>query len=111
MNCLKCGREIPAQQVFCESCLKEMAGQPVKPGTLVLLPVRNVPQPPRHPKKQRAVPRSEDVILHQRKLIHRLVGAVCVLTLLLGLGIAGAVVWLSRPHQLPIGQNYTTIQD
>lgn len=49
--------------------------------------------------------------MHQRKLIHRLVGAVCVLTLLLGLGIAGAVVWLSRPHQLPIGQNYTTIQD
>lgn len=50
MNCLKCGREIPAQQVFCESCLKEMAGQPVKPGTLVLLPVRNVPQPPGIPK-------------------------------------------------------------
>ena len=40
MQCMKCGREIPAGQVFCEDCLTDMAAYPIKPGTVVTLPNR-----------------------------------------------------------------------
>ena len=40
MNCVKCGREIPEDQVFCEICLTEMENYPVKPGTAVHIPPR-----------------------------------------------------------------------
>lgn len=38
MQCLKCGREIPLGQVFCEECLADMEKYPVKPGTPIRLP-------------------------------------------------------------------------
>jgi hypothetical protein len=37
---MKCGREIDESQVFCTECLDEMERYPVKPGTVVQLPVR-----------------------------------------------------------------------
>lgn len=38
MNCMKCGREIPVGQVFCDGCLKVMETYPVKPDTAIHLP-------------------------------------------------------------------------
>lgn len=40
MNCIRCGREIEAEQVFCAECLEDMERHPVKPGTPIQLPVR-----------------------------------------------------------------------
>lgn len=38
MQCMKCGREIPAGDVFCQECLTDMEKYPVKPGTAVHIP-------------------------------------------------------------------------
>ena len=35
MNCLKCGRDIAEDQLFCESCLEVMDQYPVKSGSVV----------------------------------------------------------------------------
>ncbi len=43
MFCMRCGREIAPEQVFCEDCLEVMAQHPVKPGTPVQLPIRPSP--------------------------------------------------------------------
>ena len=40
MYCMKCGKEIKENQVFCEACLVTMGKYPVKPGTVVRLPQR-----------------------------------------------------------------------
>ena len=42
---MKCGREIPVGQVFCDECLEDMEKYPVKPGTAVQLPARPKPAP------------------------------------------------------------------
>ena len=36
MSCMKCGKEVSEDQVFCPECLAEMERYPVKPGTPVL---------------------------------------------------------------------------
>ena len=40
MKCLKCGKNIQSDRVFCEPCLEDMQRHPVKPGTPVVLPNR-----------------------------------------------------------------------
>ena len=44
MNCIKCGRELRGEQVFCRECQENMEHHPVKPGTPVQLPA-SAPQP------------------------------------------------------------------
>ena len=41
MNCLRCGKEIESEQVFCEECQTVMEKQPVKQGTPINLPKRD----------------------------------------------------------------------
>ena len=43
MNCIKCGRELQGEQVFCYECQEQMENYPIKPGTPVQLPVRTPP--------------------------------------------------------------------
>ena len=38
MACIKCGRKVNDQQVFCEDCLAEAEGYPVDPATPIQLP-------------------------------------------------------------------------
>ena len=38
MNCIKCGRDLRGEQVFCRECQENMEHYPVKPGTAVQLP-------------------------------------------------------------------------
>lgn len=40
MHCLKCGRKIPDNDSFCDTCLEDMAKYPIQPGTVVKLPTR-----------------------------------------------------------------------
>ncbi len=53
MRCIKCGREIPADQVFCGDCQENMEGYPVRPGTPIQLPPVTA-QPAAKPKAARA---------------------------------------------------------
>lgn len=106
MNCMKCGREIPAGQVFCDRCLEVMAQYPVKPDTAIHLPHRQE-QPVT--KKVKRAPTPEEQILHWRKKYRRLL--VCLLVAILLLAAAVVVGFL---HELPgdqvtipVGRNYT----
>lgn len=108
MACLKCGREVPGGGVFCESCLADMAGAPVTPGTPVQLPDRSVLA--RRPVSRRR-PDEKVQLARARLMIRRLAVVVAVLCLLL----AGAAVWIGlsltqQREESDFGRNYNTIQ-
>ena len=109
MNCMKCGREIPEGQVFCEGCLSEMEKYPVKPGTIVQLPV----QPPvteirktRYPKKRTP----EERIHRLRTALRVLLGVTACLLIALVITVNLLVQSMRQQHKLPVGQNYSTSQ-
>jgi len=107
MNCMKCGRETQAEDVFCQDCLLEMEKYPVRPGTVVLLPRRRESSivkklPKRH------VLTAEEQITFLRKW-------VMILTILLAVCI-GAIAAMFRPtmhyvmdEHVEIGQNYSSV--
>ncbi len=109
MQCLRCGREIPAGDVFCQECLASMEKYPVKPDTPILLPKRQEPaaqkkQMPRRP----VTPPEEQVKRLKRRL--RIVSALLVL----GIALGCVAAWLgyryiqeNRSKYLP-GQNYSS---
>lgn len=108
MDCMKCGREIPAGQVFCDRCLEVMQQYPVKSDAPIHLPVHR-PQvaPKKQSSRRRQLPPEEQVPLLKRSC-RRLSLSIVVLALLLA---AAAVViffqWKAAPAQLPMGRNYT----
>lgn len=108
MNCLKCGKSIEGQQVFCQDCLDIMANCPVKPGTPVYLPHREAfPAEKKAPRSKKRTP--EDRLLQMGRVVRWLMVTVAVLSVLLAL-VAGMLL-----HNLTkdfgnrnIGRNYTT---
>lgn len=107
MQCMKCGREIPAGSVFCEICLEDMAKYPVKPGTAVTLPKREPKRPPE--RRQKITP--EEQILQLKKRNRILCGA---LALALALVMLMGALWLWLPREsvegVAVGQNYSSGQ-
>ena len=107
MNCMKCGKEVTDDGVFCTDCLLEMESYPVDPGTVVLLPRRSESS---IQKKQikRHVPPPEEVIASLRK-------KVLILTLLLFACITAIVLMFEptmhyvRDEHFEIGQNYSSV--
>ena len=108
MQCMKCGREIPAGQVFCEECLAEMEKYPVKPGTAIRLPSRREePQVKKPASRRRQLTPEEQV----KGLKRRLWAVSIVMTLLLALTtgclyMAVSYIWENEGKPLP-GQNYS----
>ncbi len=108
MNCMKCGREIPAEQVFCDSCLKVMEQYPVKPDTAIHLPQRREQASAKKQTGRRRQLSMEEQVLHLKKLCRRLLFCLIVLILLLAAAIVGIFLQLQKdPDPLPIGRNYT----
>ena len=108
MQCMKCGREIAAGQVFCEGCLADMEKYPVKPGTPVHLPPRKA-EPPVKKAPARRRPTLEEQV---RSLKKRLWIVSVALTLVLAL-LAGAlyltVDYIVENQGKPLpGQNYSS---
>jgi NMD protein affecting ribosome stability and mRNA decay len=84
LHCMKCGREIEENQVFCPDCLTHMAQNPVKSGTAVKLPPRNAePLLKKRSLRKKRERKPEDVMAHQRTLIRRLILALVIAVLLL----------------------------
>lgn len=66
MNCMKCGSEIKdEEQVFCDTCLTQMARFPVRPNVVVQLPPRQESSPTR---KRRPQKKERDVAEQNRHL-------------------------------------------
>lgn len=104
---MKCGRETVSEQVFCPDCLQEMEKYPVRPGTLIHLPVHKSASPVKKTVKKRTIALEEQVkILRKRCMI--LTIALVVVT-----AIAVALVFPVVEHysesRFKKGQNYSTV--
>ena len=110
MQCMKCGRDVESDQVFCDICRENMGRYPVKPGTVVLLPhtVSYVQPPKRAPKR----------VLTQEEQLRRLKKRNRTMAFLLALAVTCALsfgmlaLYLYAEYEdkfLP-GQNYTVVE-
>lgn len=106
MYCLKCGKEIQDEQVFCASCLDRMAQHPIKPGTAIQ--IHNRPAIATSKVLQIETP-PEEQIAYLRKTISRLRAALIALLLLLALAVGHQIhAGLTSESEPAIGRNYST---
>ena len=113
MNCMKCGREVPEKQVFCDECLAGMEQYPVRSGTMVHLPRRQEdPIPKKSHGRRKSVPTQEEQLKSMRRMIRVLLATLLVSTALLVVSGYFAVIHLMEtdPVFLP-GQNYSSMVD
>ena len=107
MFCLKCGREISDDRVFCDGCLSVMERYPVKPGTTVQLPKRSPEASGKKPSQRKRALSQEDQILYLKKVVRR--NRIISLVLLIALSLAAVLLVreFSSGDAPIIGQNYT----
>ena len=107
MNCMKCGREIPSEDVFCSDCLADMEKYPVKPGVVVQIPTR--PAAPAVKKTVKRILSPEEQVKYLRKQVRRLWGAL-ILSLLLTAAAVGLAVYGLQEGEIQFlpGQNYSS---
>ena len=104
MNCLRCGAEVEAPNVFCSRCQADMAKHPVPRDAAVILPTRE----PRAPRRAYTPVDPQEQIGRLKKKNRRLRRALwvsvplCVVLLALLLYL-GSSFWKRYPA---IGQNY-----
>lgn len=108
MNCMKCGREIESEQVFCNDCLLEMQKYPVNPDIHVHLPIRPQTTVLRKQASRRRTLSPEEQIRRLKKHIWILSGILIVTLALLGAMIYPTVNYFIRNYHLRPGQNYST---
>ena len=107
MNCLRCGTEIDADQVFCPDCRADMAKTPVDPGTVILLPrTKDAPAPKKVPHRRIHTPEEQVKTLKKQARVLAL-GWLITAALLVLLAFF-AIPRLTREHFLP-GQNYSSV--
>lgn len=109
--CIKCGRDIPPDQVFCPLCLEDMATAPVAPGTPVLLPT--VP-PVASIRRQasRKVRKPEDQVRSLRTAVVWLSAILTALILAFTITTVLLVRQLEKAQNAPRpGENYSTNED
>lgn len=112
MNCMKCGREIGENRVFCDLCLADMEKYPIKPGIAIQLHPRNNPNTvKKSTPKRRQPPSAEEQILRLKKRAKRLVILWLITLLLLAASVYPTVQFFRDLTILLPGQNYTTITD
>ncbi len=109
MYCLKCGNSTENEQVFCDHCLKIMAGYPVKPGINVHLPRKN-PLPVQKKQSRRRILSSDEQLLRMRVTVRILTVLLCVSLLVLGISLYYNFLPRTPEASIPqesIGQNYS----
>ena len=110
MHCMKCGRKIEDQKVFCADCLTDMEKFPVKPDSTVYIPVRpTVPAAKKKSRRTRELRPEEQ--LRQLKLTVRglsIALVVCIVAFAISTGIMLKLL-SDQSNNNSIGQNYTTI--
>ena len=108
MNCMKCGREISDDQVFCSKCLELMDQHPINADVVVKLPLRiDTPTKKYSPRKKLLT--TEEQISRLNRKNRWLTAAICVLLVLV---IILTYISLDFFRQLDVqrflGQNYST---
>ncbi len=110
MNCMKCGREIAENEVFCPKCLESMEQCPVKPDVVVQLPNRQDDQIKRitHRKKTRTP--EEQIQRLRRKNRHLALIAALLLVACAFLTFLSIDFFKQLDVQRFLGQNYSTAE-
>ena len=112
MGCMKCGRDIPEDQVFCNSCLEVMAKYPVKPETAVQLPrIRESSAAKKSHPRRRQPPALEEQIVSLKRRIRRLIALWLVTLLLLIAALPFALQYFYGDSLRLLGQNYSTFSE
>ena len=109
MGCMKCGRELESDGVFCYECLADMNRYPVAPGTAVHIPIRKESHAVRKSQPKRRVINPEERILRLKKHIWFLTVTLVISMVLTVLMIYPTVSYFQRKYHLRPGQNYSTI--
>ena len=108
MNCMKCGRETISEQVFCPDCLVEMEKYPVRPGTVVQLPMRKTASAAKkQPAKKRALPLEDQVKVLKKRC--RILLLLLILVTALAAAMAAPTMEHLKENHFKIGQNYNTV--
>ena len=110
MTCMKCGVEIPDNQVFCEHCLSVMDQYPVKPGAHIHLPKRAVDSefPKKAAKKKRAPTAEEQISTLRLKVLRlRLVAVILAFVICVVGGLLVLELYEDFTDVPVTGRNYT----
>lgn len=109
MNCMKCGVEIPENQVFCDHCLSVMEEYPIKRDIHIHLPKREDSQETvRRSGKRKRAPTAEEQIAALRMKVLRLRLAAAILAFLFCVSSAFLGLKLYEEYIAPqTGRNYT----
>ena len=86
--CMKCGREMPVGQAFCDQCLADMAQYPVDPEIPVIIPTQPAAAPNRR-QKQRRERKPEE----QNRILRKMVLWISLVALLITV-VGGAAIAL-----------------
>ena len=110
MNCMKCGREIREEQVFCPKCLELMEQYPLKTDIVVQIPHRpEAPVKKSQPRKKVRTPEEQIQLLKRRNR-----WVIAIAALLLAATLVLAHLSVDFFHQLDVqkflGQNYSTVE-
>jgi Flp pilus assembly CpaF family ATPase len=109
MNCMKCGREIDAEQVFCAACLEEMEKYPVRQGVAILIPNRPE-ETSRKPAPRKRTLTAEEQLIRMKRLVRRLAILLAAAILALAAVSVGAGLLIDELELKQfIGKNYTAI--
>lgn len=103
MQCLRCGKNIPDDAVFCIDCQAEMAKYPVAPGTPAFIP----PQPKQKKPRPRQASKDEQIARLRLRTRHMAI-AIGALALLLVVSLTALFLSLQKEEALPIGRNFKT---
>ena len=110
MYCLKCGKEIPEKQAFCDRCLSVMERYPVKPDTPVLLPERKFLQTTKKAANRKRELTTKERLSQAKKAIQWLSIFLAVTFFALCLSVTLLVDTLKAKGTSDIiGQNYNTV--
>lgn len=112
MNCMKCGRDIAVNQVFCPDCLEEMEKYPVQPNVAIHLPAQSVEELGKKPaRRYRPILSTEEQLKRMRKRISGLVLAlILVSALAISLGVVAYEILIHNNGGKLLGQNYSTVE-
>ena len=109
MNCLKCGKDTEGMHTFCDACLADMETSPVKPGTPIHLPHRELPQ---EKKSRRRTPSTKETIASLKSMIRWLTATVAILAVIICLLTSMLLRTIGEQSAANlIGKNYTTTTD
>lgn len=109
LYCMKCGREVKNNQVFCSQCLSVMKQYPVKQDVRVQLPHRELPSEKKAPVRKKPLS-PEEQIGRLRSAVKRLsVALACILLLLVFTVSLLFQDYNSKSPDNTIGKNYNTV--